>query len=316
MNENAVDLIKETLKFESMDEFESRYTNPIHKYVEEEGKAIAHLGCDKRTLFSPEGEISGGFMLDNSVVEEKRKQGIFTALYKEFEEENGDIDLFFGFPLQYELLNLVDKQDYSIVGEAQVFAKILNSSDIMQGHSVLGTIASFINKIRDKRSKTLDISTVDVFETKNLEDVLDFDGKTLADGKIYTKRTKDFLSKRLEHWGDCEILVAKTGDEFYGYLIYRFIERNDIKYFMTMDILAKDEVSFEALVSKLVEIGREKAVSLVGIWQNSVYSASLKRLGFSFARSSIPVVAKKKNVDFDIKNVNNWYLQPIEGEIY
>ena len=111
-------------------------------------------------------------------------------------------------------------------------------------------------------------------------------------------------------------MVAKTGDEFYGYLIYRFIERNDIKYFMTMDILAKDEVSFEALVSKLVEIGREKAVSLVGIWQNSVYSASLKRLGFSFARSSIPVVAKKKNVDFDIKNINNWYLQPIEGEIY
>lgn len=316
MNENAIDLIKETLKFESVDEFESRYTNPVHKYVEEDGKAIAHLGCDKRCLVSPEGEIEGGFMLDNAVVEEKRKQGIFTALYKEFEKENEDIDLFYGFPLQYELLNLVDKQDYSIVGEVQVFAKILNSSDIMQGHSILGSVVSFINKIRDKRSKTLDISGVEVSETKNLGDIENLGDKTISSGKIYTKRTTDFLSKRLKHWGDCEILVAKTSGEFSGYLIYRFIERNDIKYYMTMDILAKDEVSFEALISKLVEIGREREVSLVGIWQNSVYSTSLKRLGFSFARSSIPFVAKKRNVDFDIKNINNWYLQPIEGEIY
>lgn len=316
MREDILDLINQNTKLNSLEEFENRYTNPIHKTREEDGKYIAHLGADIRTLTSQNGDLKAAFMVDNVVDEEKRKQGIFTELYREFEAENKDIDIFYGFPLSYELLNLVDKQDYKIVGEALVYAKVLNSEDIMRGHSFLGVIVNLINKFKDRRAKTVDTTGIDVREEKEIIDPTNIVSKSNMKNKFSSKRTKEFLEKRLKDHKDPKILVAKKSGEDVGYLIYKFVERNDIKYYMILDLVCDDDITTSALLNRIIEIGKENHVSLIGIWENLEYLNIIKKLGFSFAKSTIPFVAKDPYEKFDIKKMSNWYLQPIEGEIY
>lgn len=316
MREEILDLINQNTKLNSLEEFENRYTNPIHKTREEEGKYIAHLGADIRELSSNDGYLKAAFMVDNVVDEEKRKQGIFTELYREFESEHKDVDIFYGFPLQYELLNLVDKQDYKIVGEALVYAKVLNSEDIMKGHSFLGTIVNLINKFKDRRAKGIDTTGVDVRSDSSIKNPLDIVSKSNMKTKFSSKRSADFIEKRLKDHVEPKILIASKEGVDFGYLIYKFVERNDIKYYMILDLVCDDDITTLALLNRIIEIGKENHVSLIGIWENGEYLNAIKRLGFSFAKSTIPFVAKDPYDKFDIKKMSNWYLQPIEGEIY
>lgn len=316
MREDILDLINQNTKLNSLEEFNNRYTNPIHKTREEDGKYIAHLGADLRTLNSKEGDLKAAFMVDNIVDEEKRRKGIFTELYREFEGENEDVDIFYGFPLQYELLNLVDKQDYKIVGEALVYAKVLNSKDIMQGHSFLSFLVSLINKFKDRKSKSIDTTGVDVRSDSTINNPIDIFNKSNIKNKLSSKRTKEFIEKRCLDHVEPKILIASKNGIDVGYLIYKFVERNDIKYYMILDLVCDDDITTTALLNQVIEIGKEKQVSLIGIWENLEYLNVIKKLGFSFAKSTIPFVAKDKRDKFDIKKMSNWYLQPIEGEIY
>lgn len=316
MREDILDLINQNTKLNSLEEFNNRYTNPIHKTREEDGKYIAHLGADIRELSSSYGDLKAAFMVDNVVDEEKRKQGIFTQLYREFESENKDIDVFYGFPLQFELLNLVDKQGYKIVGEALVYAKVLNSKEIMKSHSFLSVVVNLINKFKDRRAKSIDTTGVDVRSESEILNPLDIVSKSNMRNKFSSKRTKAFLEKRCKDHIEPKILVASKAHTDVGYLIYKFVERNDIKYYMILDLVCDDDITTTALLNRVIDIGRENEVSLIGIWENLEYLNTIKRLGFSFAKSTIPFVAKDPSDKLDIKKMSNWYLQPIEGEIY
>lgn len=315
MRENIISLINEITTVDSYEEFVARYSDGIHKTIEEDDKYIAHLGCDRRLFNLPPGDIKAGFLLDNVVTEGKRKEGIFTNLFREFENENSNLSILYAFPLQYELLNLVDKQDFKIVGEVRIYAKVLDASGVMRGFSALSKIANFINNIKEKSRKTDDISNIDVRETLQIPNASAIYEKIDFKDKWFTKRTEDFISKRVNLHGEQKFLVASVECEDKGYIIYKLINRSGINYFMVMDVLYESERVFEAMLTRLVEIAKQKNVTLVAVWYNGIYAEALKKLGFSFAKSTIPVVAKS-SLDIDLKNINNWYLQPIEGEIY
>lgn len=315
MRENIISLINEITTVDSYEEFAARYSDGIHKTIEKDDKYIAHLGCDRRLFNLPTGEIKAGFLLDNVVTEGKRNEGIFTNLFREFENENSNLSILYAFPLQYELLNLVDKQDFKIVGEVRVYAKVLDASGVMRGFSALSKIANFINNIKEKSRKTDDISNIEVREAPEIQNVSAIYERIDFKDKWFTKRTEDFISKRVNLHGDQKFLLASAEGRDKGYLIYKLINRSGINYFMVMDVLYESKRVFEALLTRLVEIAKEKKVTLVALWYNGVYSEELKRLGFSFAKSTIPFVAKS-SLDIDLKNIDNWYLQPIEGEIY
>lgn len=265
MRENIISLINEITTVDSYEEFAARYSDGIHKTTEKDDKYIAHLGCDRRLFNLPTGEIKAGFLLDNVVTEDKRNEGIFTNLFREFENENSNLSILYAFPLQYELLNLVDKQDFKIVGEVRVYAKVLDASGVMRGFSALSKIANFINNIKEKSRKTDDISNIEVREAPEIQNVSAIYERIDFKDKWFTKRTEDFISKRVNLHGDQKFLLASADGRDKGYLIYKLINRSGINYFMVMDVLYESKRVFEALLTRLVEIAREKNVTLVAL---------------------------------------------------
>lgn len=291
-----------------LSKYQEKHTNKL--YIED-NNIIGHVAANLRTLNYKGEDNDSAFIIDSVVDTDRRKEGIYTKLYRDFEKEI-NADVFFALPLQYELLNLVDKQDYKIVGEVKAYAKILNSENVIQ-KGFLGGIAKMINKISSTKVKNVQYSGFEIKEDINFDDIDELYYKVREDYGFMSARSADWVKSRINNRINYKIMgTYKDGIE--GYIIYKVIERSKLKYFMIMDILYSSREALESMYDFLYEKANNENVNLIGLWQNSKTRALISDKRFQDARSSFPVVAKGN--DERLFDIENWFLQPIEGETY
>ncbi|MDO5717021.1 MAG: hypothetical protein Q4Q17_04400 [Tissierellia bacterium] len=323
MKPTVLQLIDEIYDLGSYENFLERYTeDSIHKTIENEESYVAHLGAIFRDFHTPKGSLRGAFLLDNVVTENRRREGLFTKLYREFEEENPEREIFLTFPLQEELLHLVDHQGYEIVGEVPVFAKVLNPRHIVKGNFLLRGFVSAISKMVEglssvwRKKNRVDTSQVTLQEVKEFSpEVEALWERVKKDFPIMSERTLDFIHGKMRSFGKYILWEARENNQLTGYLMARYIERGEIRYLMIMDMLWETKATEKALYDVCEERGKAMDVSLIGAWKTKKNSQALMERQFRFAKSSIVTVAKAK-VDMNIKDMDLWHLQPIEGEVY
>lgn len=81
-----------------------------------------------------------------------------------------------------------------------------------------------------------------------------------------------------------------------------------------MDILYTNEEALESMYDHFIKKAKDEKVNLIGIWKNPKTSKLIKNKSFQNAKSSFPLVVKSDLSE--VLNINEWYLQPIEGETY
>lgn len=312
MDYNIIDfLIKNTgIKSEQdiLSKYQEKYKNKL--YIENDN-IIGHVAANIRKLNFKGSDIKSAFIIDSVVEPERRKEGIYTKLYRDFEAEL-DTEILYSIPLQYELLNLVDKQNYKIVGEVKAYAKVLNPQNVVKSGFFAG-LAKIINKINSMKTKSVAYSGFEIKENIDLNDAENLYKKVRNNFGFMAERSAEWINNRVNSRTNYKnIGTYKDGIE--GYIIYKVIERGNLKYFMIMDILYSSREALESMYDFLYEKAKYEDVNLIGLWRNSKTDSLIQDKRFQDARSSFAIVAKSDNEN--VFNIENWYLQPIEGETY
>ncbi len=312
MEQNIIDFLTKNTGIKNEQDILSKYTEEYkNRTVSDDDGIIAHVAANIRNLNYNGKDYKSAFIIDSVVKEDMRRQGIYTKLYKELESDI-KADILYAFPLQYELINLVDKQDYKIIGEVEAYAKVLNPQNVIS-NGFFAIMAKLINKITQIKTKNISYSGYEIKENISTSDVYDLYEKVKSQYGFMSKRTSDWINSRINNRINYKILgTYKDGIE--GYIIYKVIERGDLKYFMIMDILYSSREALESMYDYLHEKAKRENVNLIGLWKNSKTSVLIADKRFQNAKSSFPVVVKT-DVN-DALNINNWFLQPIEGETY
>lgn len=311
MEDKYIDFLLENTGIKNKEDILSKYQEASKfKTYNEEEKIVGFVGANIRDLNYKSHEYKSTFITDSIVVKDRRREGIYTKLYREFEDQVKN-DLMYALPLQYELINLVDKQDYKIVGEVNAYAKILDPSHVTSG--IFTFVAKIINSISKLKTKKISYSGFTVKEELDLNQIDELFDKVKGDYGFMTKRSGGWVSNRINNRPNYKFISTyKNGIE--GYIIYKEIDKADLKYYMVMDILYTSEEALESMYDHFIKKAKDKKVNLIGIWKNPKTSKLIKNKSFQNAKSSFPLVVKSDISE--ASNIENWYLQPIEGETY
>ena len=313
MDDKLYRLLETPLQLKSVEELKRRYDNSIHEFNEEDDNYIGVATANIRQFNDHGKELKAAHVSDSYVIEDRRREGIFSNLYTKLEEElqSQDVELFYSLsPTPYELLNLVDHQDYEILGEIGTYAKVMDSGKVVSGF--MGKLAGLITKARNSGEKSVSYSGIDVFEMESYDGVDELYNSLKSELGFMSVRSKNWLDNRTKD-RDYYNIGAKKDDKLSGYIIYKYIERADTRYFIVMDILFDDRKTLEAMYDELMARAKEKNISLIGIWANSRLNDFIRDKKFMYARSTFSLIAKGEGLT---KDMSKWYIEPIEGEVY
>lgn len=312
MEDKYIEFLLENTGIKNKEDILSKYQeeSKFRTYCEDD-KIIGFVGANIRDLNYKAREYKSTFIADSIVIKDRRREGIYTNLYREFENQVKN-ELMYALPLQYELINLVDKQDYKIVGEVNAYAKILDPSNVTS-NGIFTFIAKIINSISNLRTKKIAYSGFDVKDDLDLSQVDELFDKVKADFGFMAKRSGEWISNRINKRPNYKF-ISTHKDGIEGYIIYKEIDKADLKYYMVMDILYTNEEALESMYDHFIKKAKDEKVNLIGIWKNPKTSKLIKNKSFQNAKSSFPLVVKSDLSE--VLNINEWYLQPIEGETY
>ena len=109
MEDKYIEFLLENTGIKNKEDILSKYQeeSKFRTYCEDD-KIIGFVGANIRDLNYKAREYKSTFIADSIVIKDRRREGIYTNLYREFENQVKN-ELMYALPLQYELINLVDK---------------------------------------------------------------------------------------------------------------------------------------------------------------------------------------------------------------
>ncbi len=153
--------------------------------------------------------------------------------------------------------------------------------------------------------------------------------KIKTNNPIMTKRDSKFLNWRIKNHpkNHYKTFGAYLEDELVGYMIVKVEERNlrgksSVKLGSIVDMIGIDESILGSLFLEAKKYFKSEKIDFVVSWasESMKYRQLLVKLGFFKSRSAIAFVVKDLTEKNELENYiisdKNWYIMPIESDIY
>lgn len=284
-------------------------------------------------------ELSAGYSIDSMVAKEYRRQGVFVKLAQKSYDLGIKQGLSFryGFPIYGALLGLTEKLGVKIVDDIPVFIRIFRLDNYLTSRLNNKTLAKIISLpslvftkflYKEKRIKpkaSYIVKEIDEFNT-------DFDNlwDRLKDAKpLMTPRKAEFLNWRIKNHPTIEYTTfgAYLNDDLVGYMVIKVEDKKVRKGFSLrvghiIDMFGEDENVIGCIYLKVKDYLKQQNIDFILSWagDSMLYRNLLVNLGFYKTKTSIPFLVKELSGDNDLEgivtNEKNWFVLPIESDIY
>lgn len=307
--------------------------------AEENSTIIGQCALVPTMIITKDGEVLAGHSIDTMVSKEFRGKGIYEEMAKKSYElaiQKG-IKLRIGFPTNQALRGLLGDIGANLVGDIPLFIKPYKLDNFLSSiikPSILAKIISvpsilflkFIYKERKTKTNKPYIFK-EVYEFNEDFDILWDRIKT--NSPIMTKRDSKFLNWRIKNHpkNNYKTFGAYLDEELVGYMIVKIEERSlrgksDVKLGSIVDMVGIEEGILAGLYFEAKKYFKSEGTDFVVSWASASmrYRQLLVKLGFFKSRSAIAFVVKDLRDDEELKNYvvdeKNWYIMPIESDIY
>lgn len=284
-------------------------------------------------------QLNAGYSIDSMVDKEYRRQGIFVDLaQKSYDRgiEQG-INFRYGFPIYGALLGLTEKLGVKIVDDIPVFIRIFRLDNYLTSRLNNKTLAKIISlpsllftkllykEKRIKPKKAYLIKEIDEFNE-------DFDklwDKLKDLSPLMTPRKVEFLNWRIKNHPTIKYTTfgAYVNDDLVGYMVIKVEEKKVRKGFSLrvghiIDMFGEDENVIGSIYMELKKYLKQQNIDFILSWagDSMLYRKLLVDLGFYKTKTSIPFLVKEllgdKDLEQIVTNEANWFVLPIESDIY
>lgn len=313
--------------------------NPIIVVAEKDSKIIGQC-----TLLPTEKTIQGkevlaGDSIDTMILKEYRGKGLYEEMAKKTYEIGAErgIKIRTGFPTTEALRGLLGDIGGTFVTDIPLFINIYKMDNFLVGIVKLKFLAKLlavpslvISKFIYKEKK------IKIKENYIIEEInefgVEFDklwDKIKVDSPIMTKRSSEFLNWRIKNHPkiDYKTFGAYLNKELVGYIVLKTEKRKvrknaDLTIGNIVDMVGINEDVITALYFKAKVYFKSIKTDFVVSWASETmqYRSLLVKLGFYKTKGGLPFVVKGLSVEKDleeyISDEKNWYLMPIESDIY
>lgn len=313
--------------------------NSIIVVAEEDSKIIGQCTLLPTEKIIRGEEVLSGDSIDTMIIKDFRGKGIYEEMANESYRlgiENG-IKIRTGFPTPQALRGLLGDIGGIFVTDIPLFINIYKMDNFLVGivkikflAKILALpsliIAKFVykeQKIKIKENYT--IKLIDEFD-------VEFDklwDKIKIDSPIMTKRSSEFLNWRIKNHPKIEYITFASylNDELVGYMILKSEKRKvrknaDLHVGTIVDMVGINEEVISSLYLKTKVYFKSIKTDFVVCWaaESMKYRQLFVKLGFYKTKGGLPFVVKDLSEDKDLENYisdeKNWYIMPIESDIY
>lgn len=304
-----------------------------------DNKLVGHSGMSSMDIVVGGKIKKAALSLDSIVDEEFRRQGIFkNILLENFNiAQREGYEFITGFPTLDAIGTLIDEEiSMDDITEIPFFINLYKMDNFLHGIVKIKALAKILSYpailftkfvYREKRIKLdrkYNIEEIDDFSE-------DFDilwNKVRSKDEIMTARTSKFLNWRIKEHPRTDYITygAYENEELLGYIVLKMEERkvrknSKLKVGTIIDLIGLDDDVIRALYLKSKEYFKSESTDFVVLWASPTmkYRQLFIDLGFYKTRSGLPFFLKsfknEKNSEY-IMDEKNWYLMPIESDIY
>ncbi len=332
----STDREEEYWKWQFMD---NPWGESIIVVAEENSKIIGQCTLILTKIIIDGKEILAGHSIDTMISKEYRGKGIYEKMSKKSYElaiERG-IKVRIGFPTNQALRGLLGDIGATLVGDIPLFIKpykldnflfsIIKIKPLARALSIPGIL--FINVAYKERRVNINKSYV-FKEVEEFNEEFDMLWDRIKNNSpIMTKRDSKFLNWRVKNHpkNNYKIFGAYLNDELVGYMVVKTEERSlrgksNVKLGSIVDMVGIDEGVLAGLYLQTKKYFKSEKTDFVVSWasESMKYRQLLVKLGFFKSRSAIAFVVKDLTEEKEFENYivdeRNWYIMPIESDIY
>ena len=285
-------------------------------------------------------EVLVGESIDTMISEDYRGQGLYEKLaLKSYEVgRSRGMKIRVGFPTDALNKRLIGESiGARFVGDIPIFINLYKLDNFLVGivkSKVLAKIlavpsmlmAKFIYK--EKKIKIKESYQIEEKQEFNEEFDLLWD-KVKKDSQIMKSRTGEFLNWRIKDHptNDYKSFAAYLNEDLVGYIILKTEKRKvrkkvDLTVGTIIDMVGIDEDVIGALYFKAKDYFKGIKTDFIVSWASPTmkYRQLLIDVGFYRTKGGLPLVLKDLSHDDDLAEYigleDNWYLMPIESDLY
>lgn len=313
---------------------------PVIVVAEDGPKIVGQCTLLPIKMIIKDEEILAGESIDTMISKDFRGKGIYEEMaIKSYEigAEQG-IKIRIGFPTQQSYRGLFgDVIDAKFVTDIPLFINIYKMENFLVGIVKLRLLAKILalpslliakfiyreKKIRIKENYI--IKGINEFE-EEFDTLWD---KVKTDSPIMTKRSSEFLNWRIKDHPiiDYKTFAAYLNDELVGYTILKLEKRKvrkntDLYVGTIVDMVGINEDVIAALYFNSKKYFKSVKTDFVVCWasESMEYRQLFIDLGFYKTKGGLPFVVRDLSGDEQLEDYisleKNWYLMPIESDIY
>ena len=313
--------------------------DPIIVVAEEDSKIIGQCTLLPTEKIIEGKEVLAGDSIDTMILKEYRGKGIYEEMAKKSYEIGAEkgIKIRTGFPTKEALRGLLGDIGGIFVTDIPLFINIYKMDNFLVGIVKINFLAKLlavpsllISKFVYKEQKLKIKENYQIGEINEFG--IEFDklwDKIKVDSPIMTKRSSEFLNWRIKNHPsiDYKTFGAYLNNELVGYIILKTEKRKvrknvDLTIGNIIDMVGINEDIITALYFKAKSYFKSIKTDFVVSWASETmqYRSLLVKLGFYKTKGGLPFVVKDVGVEKDleeyISDEKNWYLMPIESDIY
>ena len=313
---------------------------PVIVVAEEDSKIVGQCTLLPNIIGIKGEEVLAGESIDTMISKDYRGQGLYEKmLIKSYQvgEEKG-MKIRIGFPTEnlYKVL-LNDPINARFVTDIPLFINLYKLDNFLFGIVRLKALAKILAIpsilmakfiYREKKIKIKEAYVIEEIQEFNEEfDVL-WD-KLKKDSPIMKARTSKFLNWRIKDHpiNHYKSFASYLNDELVGYIILKTEKRKvrkdvDLTVGTIVDMVGIDKDVIGALYFKSKDYFKSIKTDFIVSWASETmeYRQLLIDLGFYRTKSKIPFVVKDFSKDEGLAKYisleDNWYLMPIESDLY
>lgn len=313
---------------------------PIIIVAEEDSKIIGHCALIPNLININGEEVLVGESIDTMISKDYRGQGLYKKMsIKSYEVGKLEgMKMRIGFPTKELYKGLFSEEiDAKFVTEVPLFINIYRMDNFLVRIVRLKLLAKIlsvpillISKFIYKEKKIKIKNDYIIKEVQEFTEEFDLLWDKIKDeSTIMKSRSSKFLNWRIANHPEFvyKIFAAYLNNELVGYNIIKTEKRKiknnvDLNVGTIVDIIGINEEVVGALYFKSKEYFKSIKIDFVVSWASETmkYRQLLIYLGFYKTKHGLPFVVKdlSNNQDLNeyISEEKNWYLMPIESDIY
>ena len=317
---------------------EGNYGQAVMALADEDGRIVGQCTLLPSKLQVGEKDLFGGQSIDTMVHKDFRRRGYFENLAFLSYDMGRDIGIKFryGFPSKEALQGILEKLGGSLVCDIPLYMYVYRVDrflSILFKNKIISKIFSYpiefvlwiMKKNKIKSKGDYEFAEINEFDQR-------FDELWERVRKNYptmTLRQSDFLNWRIKNHPTIKYKTfgILEKEKLKGYIVLKDEDRlvkgkYPLKLGSIVDLIAEDEDSVVALCEKANKYFKSIGVDFAVCWilDGMKYGDTLKNVGFIKTKSRIPFAVKNltedSSIDDHIFKEENWYLMPIESDIY